>query len=241
MMGTSREDILGWLDRGFKQMARWMIVATDTFDYGDYPVFVGDSIPAFWKEYDRLKVASMTKIMEVYDLSQSTDEQLAEHRAMRLPPRMEVNVIVSLPPEIKPRNPTTTASKDLLHRELKKLPPDRLRKVKRVAKLLTAAHRAKPKRKKQAKDLYKEFVKANPRVKNHYMLRAKADVITALDGRSKPGRARFFCYAAYKVPGEAICLMPSAGDRSLTKVRSFPPGRKRLPAPRNSSSATESG
>lgn len=71
-------------------------------------------------------------------------------------------------------------------------------------------------------------MKANPRVKNHYMLRAKADVITALDGRSKPGRARFFCYAAYKVPGEAICLMPSAGDRSLTKVRSFPSRKEAL-------------
>jgi hypothetical protein len=87
--------------------------------------------------------------------------------------------------------------------------------------------------KRQARDIYKEFLKAYPCVKNQlelagsfpqipsYILRAKPDVITALDGRSRPGRVRFFCYPAYKVPGEPQPRsMPGKGTaRSFTSKK----------------------
>lgn len=39
-MGTTREDITGWLHRGQEKGATHMIVVCDTFDWSDYPVFV---------------------------------------------------------------------------------------------------------------------------------------------------------------------------------------------------------
>jgi len=57
-----------------------MIVVCDTFDYEDYPVFVGkdEDVRAVEKEYDGI---NMQKVMEVYNLKINIDAQLNEKRA----------------------------------------------------------------------------------------------------------------------------------------------------------------
>jgi hypothetical protein len=79
-MPTTRDEIRGWLDRAALKGATHMIVATDTFDWSDYPVFVlpGDDAAA---EVERLHNAPMSKVMECYRLASPWDDQLAERRA----------------------------------------------------------------------------------------------------------------------------------------------------------------
>jgi len=74
-MVTTREDITRWFYEGQRQGATHMIVARDTFDWEDYPVFVSP------QENVREKAAKQKKIMEVYSLSKSLDMQLNEYRA----------------------------------------------------------------------------------------------------------------------------------------------------------------
>lgn len=84
-MPTTREDIRGWLDRAERKGATHMIVATDTFDWSDYPVFVmpGED-PA--SEIEQLRNAPMSKVMECYRLASPWADQLAEQRAFHTEP-----------------------------------------------------------------------------------------------------------------------------------------------------------
>lgn len=79
-MPTTRDDLSRWFDDGVEQGATHMVVVCDTFDYGDYPVYV-------MPDQDVREVAeandgpNMTKLMEVYCLSMDKAQQLAEDRA----------------------------------------------------------------------------------------------------------------------------------------------------------------
>jgi hypothetical protein len=129
---------------------------------------------------------------------------------------------------------------DFVDREMKKLPAKRQNKIKRVARRMVAAHSKKKPTRRQARDIYKEFLKAYPAVRNHldlagsfpqipsYILRAKADVIVALDGRSKPGRVRFFCYPAYKIPGEPLSSMPGVARSFDSKKEALAHAKEHL-------------
>ena len=84
-MGTSQDDVKEWFNSGVKDKAAYMIVMVDTYDHGDYPVFVqpDDDIHA---ELNSRRMAPMQRIMEVYDLSMDRDQQLNEYRAFNYPP-----------------------------------------------------------------------------------------------------------------------------------------------------------
>lgn len=84
-MGTSQTDVQEWFDNGVEKKATYMIVMVDTYDHGDYPVYVlpGDDIH---KELTSRRMAPMQRIMEVYDLSMDRDKQLNEYRAFNYPP-----------------------------------------------------------------------------------------------------------------------------------------------------------
>jgi len=77
---TTKERIRKWLERGIAEGATHVIVATDTFDYGDYPVNVmpGDD-PR--ERAEELRNEKMTKVMEVYSLRMDIEDQLNEPRA----------------------------------------------------------------------------------------------------------------------------------------------------------------
>ena len=75
---TTRNDIRAWLARRVPEHTH-MLVATDTFDYSDYPVFCKGNVQEKIKEYQNL--GEMSKVMEVYNLSIDLEEQLNEFRA----------------------------------------------------------------------------------------------------------------------------------------------------------------
>lgn len=74
-MGTTRDTIRGWLQRGLDEKATHVIVVCDTFDHGDYPIMVkpGEDVRKKFEEHDG---QNMQRVMEVYDLSLSIDEQV---------------------------------------------------------------------------------------------------------------------------------------------------------------------
>lgn len=85
-MVTLKQTIQEWFDRGVQQAASHMLVACDTFDYEDYPVYIqpGES------SRDRAKNLG-DKVMECYDLSMDRDAQLAEHRAFHWGPEVDIS------------------------------------------------------------------------------------------------------------------------------------------------------
>jgi hypothetical protein len=81
---TSRQEIEEWFDEGRRQGATHMIVVCDTFDHDDYPSYAAGDAEALEK-YKKYDGQNMQRVMEVYDLRQDKAEQMAEHRAFRLP------------------------------------------------------------------------------------------------------------------------------------------------------------
>ncbi len=79
-MTATRMDIWFWFDAAVEMGATHLIVACDTFDFDNYPVYVmpGEDVR---KEAQRLSAQDMTKIDEVYSMSLSKESQMAEHRA----------------------------------------------------------------------------------------------------------------------------------------------------------------
>lgn len=78
---TSKQDIKGWLHRDEAKSATHMLVVCDMFDYTDYPVFANSKNDAEMKYEQYDDTESMSKVMEVYKLSEDIDEQLNQHRA----------------------------------------------------------------------------------------------------------------------------------------------------------------
>lgn len=78
-MGTTRQEIERWFDRGVAQGATHLVVVCDTYDWGDYPVYVtaNESVHEVVEQY----TGNMQKVMEVYKLSMSKETQMAQHRA----------------------------------------------------------------------------------------------------------------------------------------------------------------
>jgi len=79
-MPTTRDDIRGWFKEGRRKHATHMIVVCDTFDYDDYPVYVGkkEDVRAVYARYNG---PNMQRVMEVYNLSLDMEKQLTEHRS----------------------------------------------------------------------------------------------------------------------------------------------------------------
>lgn len=79
-MGTTREDIREWLKEAKRKKATHLIVATDTFDWEDYPIYVlpGQDVR---KIYDEHQGPNMQKVMEVYSMKLDLEKQLSEDRS----------------------------------------------------------------------------------------------------------------------------------------------------------------
>lgn len=83
-MAATKQDIKSWLYEGLEKSAKYIIIVCDTYDWEDYPVFIGEN-DDFWSRYNHYDGQNMQKIMEVYDLSMDIEQQLNEHRARHLP------------------------------------------------------------------------------------------------------------------------------------------------------------
>lgn len=81
-MAATKEDIRGWLWRGAEQKSTHVIIAVDTWDHEDYPVFVSaqESVHKKVNSYD----GKHDRIMEVYNLSMDIEEQLRQTRVWNL-------------------------------------------------------------------------------------------------------------------------------------------------------------
>lgn len=79
-MATSRSEIEGWLKRGMKSGARWVLVVSDTFSHEHYPVFV-TSDSDIQAEGEKRDGPNMQQVTECYDLAKPLEPQLAEMRA----------------------------------------------------------------------------------------------------------------------------------------------------------------
>jgi hypothetical protein len=80
-MTTTQKDISRWLDEGKNRKdITHMIVVCDTFDYGDYPVYVTkqENINEAFQKYNG---KNMQRVMEVYSFNQDLESQLNERRA----------------------------------------------------------------------------------------------------------------------------------------------------------------
>ena len=80
-MTATREDIIGWLERAEEEDARWVIIAVDTWDYENYPIYVRED-EDFWSRYP---TGNMQRVDEVYDMQMDMEAQLRERRANHPP------------------------------------------------------------------------------------------------------------------------------------------------------------
>jgi hypothetical protein len=82
-MAATMTDIMEWLERGKEAGATHVVIVCDTLDWNNYPVFVTptDKVEEI---IDRYNFKNMQKIMEVYNLSASIEEQLSERKAWHL-------------------------------------------------------------------------------------------------------------------------------------------------------------
>lgn len=87
-MSASKVEIERWIQVGINQGATHLIVACDTNDYDNYPIFVSPEEDANIKYIEKHNV-NKQQVDEVYDLSADIPSQLAEFRAMHLPPKKE--------------------------------------------------------------------------------------------------------------------------------------------------------
>jgi hypothetical protein len=83
-MATTKAKISEWLERGKKKGATHMIVATDTFSYEDFPVFVGPKEKVELKIKEYRKPNEMLRVREVYSYSLDLEMQLNERRAWHI-------------------------------------------------------------------------------------------------------------------------------------------------------------
>lgn len=75
---ASKQDLRRWFETGIKTGATHLIVARDTFDNSNYPVYVGDKHDGedVHAKEDELRSQPMTGVDEVYCLSMDMENQL---------------------------------------------------------------------------------------------------------------------------------------------------------------------
>lgn len=80
-MQTTRADLEEWFKQGLKKKATHMIIACDTFDNSDYPVYVKNNENVIERVNDYSKPEKMSIVVEVYNLSMDMNKQLNEYRS----------------------------------------------------------------------------------------------------------------------------------------------------------------
>lgn len=83
-MAASADDISRWFDEGkARSTVTHMVVVCDTFDYEDYPVYVvaGENVHKVVDENNNAQ--NMSRVMEVYKMSDDKEEQLRSTRNFR--------------------------------------------------------------------------------------------------------------------------------------------------------------
>lgn len=80
-MTATRQDITGWLQKLYaNDDYTHMIVACDTYDHDNFPVYVTKDEDVKEREKE-LRSHDMQMVDEVYSKNHTLEEQMAEHRA----------------------------------------------------------------------------------------------------------------------------------------------------------------
>jgi hypothetical protein len=82
-MSATLQDIQQWLESAKKKGASHLIVALDTYDHSNYPVYVGHN-ENIEDEIERVESQNMQGIDEIYNMSMDIDEQLSETRVWNI-------------------------------------------------------------------------------------------------------------------------------------------------------------
>lgn len=82
-MAASLQQIKSWIEQAQSKKCTHLIVAVDTFDYEDYPVYVTPD-KDIHEEIDKVEKSSMQRVMEVYNVRLDIEKQLREHRAYNI-------------------------------------------------------------------------------------------------------------------------------------------------------------
>lgn len=75
MGAATRSDLRRWFEQGLREGASHMVVVCDTFDHGDFPVYVKKGQDPHTVRDEHAK-KPMQRIMEVYNLSMDMEQQL---------------------------------------------------------------------------------------------------------------------------------------------------------------------
>ena len=78
-----REEIREWLESAKEMGSTHMLVVCDTYDWEDYPVFVGEDHDID-ERIEHFHGPNMQKVMEVYLMSEDLEEQLERHLNWRI-------------------------------------------------------------------------------------------------------------------------------------------------------------
>ncbi len=78
---TTHPTIREWWERGKKVNATHMIIVCDTFDHGDYPVYISVTSEARARSEAEVYNLNMQRVMEVYSYAIDLDEQINEYRS----------------------------------------------------------------------------------------------------------------------------------------------------------------
>ena len=78
-----REEIREWLQSAKAMGSTHMLVVCDTYDWEDYPVFVGVD-QDINERIEHFHGPNMQKVMEVYSMSEDLEEQLEKHLNWRV-------------------------------------------------------------------------------------------------------------------------------------------------------------
>ena len=79
-MTATKQDIERWLESAKEKNASHLIVAVDTYDHDNYPVYVGYDEDVM-KEITRVESSDMQGIDEIYNMSMDINKQLSQFRA----------------------------------------------------------------------------------------------------------------------------------------------------------------
>ena len=84
-MSATKQELMGWYDAGKLSASTHMIVACDTYDHENYPVYVQqhEDVKA---ELERIRSQDMTSVDEVYSYNPkyTKEFQFSENRAIHL-------------------------------------------------------------------------------------------------------------------------------------------------------------
>jgi hypothetical protein len=83
-MSTSKDEIGHWFDLAVESESTHLIVACDTFDCTDFPVFVIPPVQVEDKIAEYNNSDKMVRVLEVYNLKLDKQSQLNSERAWNL-------------------------------------------------------------------------------------------------------------------------------------------------------------